>query len=62
MAEPTSPRDSLDVRKALIARMEKGELTLEQVQREVRRLKREAHRHGELTMHEQIRERRRARR
>lgn len=41
--------DSLDVRRALIERMDKGELTLEQVQAELKRLKRGAKAAGKVT-------------
>jgi len=41
--------DSLDVRVALIKRMHAGELTLDQVQAEVRRLKRNAKKTGKIT-------------
>ena len=41
--------DSMDVRVALIQRMFAGELTLEQVQAEVKRIKREAARNGKVT-------------
>lgn len=41
--------DSLDVRMALIKRMEAGELTLEQVQAELKRIKRGAKAAGKVT-------------
>lgn len=41
--------DSLDVRKALIARMHAGELTLAEVQAELARIKRNAKRNGQIT-------------
>lgn len=41
--------DSMDVRIALIARMDAGELTLAQVQAELRRIKRAAARAGKTT-------------
>ena len=41
--------DSLDVRMALIKRMNDGELTLEQVQSELKRIKRDAKKNGMVT-------------
>jgi hypothetical protein len=41
--------DSLDVRVALIKRMHAGELTLDEVQSEVKRLKRNAKKNGQIT-------------
>lgn len=41
--------DSMEVRLALIARMKAGELTLEQVQAELKRIKRAAKKAGKLT-------------
>jgi hypothetical protein len=41
--------DSMDVRKALIAKMEAGEMTLEQVQAELARIKRGAKAAGKTT-------------
>lgn len=41
--------DSIEVRKALIARMDAGELTLEQVQAELKRIKRGAGKNGQIT-------------
>lgn len=41
--------DSMDVRLALIERMHAGELTLEQVQTELARIKRAAKRNGQIT-------------
>lgn len=41
--------DSMDVRRALIARMDAGGLTLEQVQAELKRIKRHAKRSGQVT-------------
>ena len=41
--------DSLDVRMALIARMNAGEMTLEQVQNELKRIKRGAKAAGKIT-------------
>jgi hypothetical protein len=41
--------DSLDVRMALIARMHAGELTLAQVQAELKRIKRGAKKSGQIT-------------
>jgi hypothetical protein len=41
--------DSMEVRLALIARMDAGELTLEQVQAELARIKRAASRNGQTT-------------
>lgn len=41
--------DSMDVRKALIARMNAGELTLEQVQAELKHIKRGAGKAGQTT-------------
>jgi polysaccharide deacetylase 2 family uncharacterized protein YibQ len=41
--------DSLAVRVALIERMRAGELTLEQVQKELKRIKRNAKRNGQVT-------------
>jgi hypothetical protein len=41
--------DSMEVRMALIARMHAGELTLEQVQAELKRIKRDAKKNGKVT-------------
>jgi hypothetical protein len=41
--------DSMDVRLALIARMNAGELTLDQVQDELKRIKRGAKKSGQIT-------------
>lgn len=41
--------DSMDVRKALISRMDAGELTLEQVQAELKKIKRGAKAAGKTT-------------
>lgn len=41
--------DSMDVRAALLQRMKVGELTLEQVQAELKRLKRNASKNGQVT-------------
>lgn len=41
--------DSMEVRRALIRRMDAGELTLEQVQAELRRIKRTAKVQGKVT-------------
>jgi hypothetical protein len=41
--------DSMEVRAALIKRMETGELTLEQVQAEIKRIKRGAKKNGQVT-------------
>jgi hypothetical protein len=41
--------DSMDVRMGLIARMDAGELTLEQVQAELKRIKRDAKKNGQTT-------------
>jgi predicted nuclease with TOPRIM domain len=41
--------DSLDVRRALLERMKAGELTLEEVQQRLKRIKREAKVHGQVT-------------
>ena len=41
--------DSMEVRLALIERMNKGELTLDQVQSELKRIKREGKKQGLLT-------------
>lgn len=41
--------DSMEVRLALIERMHKGELTLEQVQAELKRIKRKARASGQIT-------------
>jgi hypothetical protein len=41
--------DSLDVRMALIKRMEAGEMTLAQVQEELKKIKRNAKKNGHLT-------------
>ena len=41
--------DSMEVRKQLIQRMESGELTLEQVQDELKRIKRNAKKNGQVT-------------
>lgn len=48
--------DSMEVRKALIARMEAGELTLEQVQAELKRIKRGAKARGLVTRSQAFRE------
>ena len=47
--------DSLEVRKALILRMEAGELTLEQVQAELKRIKRGAKAAGKITRTQALR-------
>lgn len=44
--------DSMDVRTALIARMDAGELTLDQVQAELKRIKSGARRNGKITRNE----------
>lgn len=41
--------DSIEVRKALIARMDAGEMTLAEVQAELKRIKRGAKRAGKVT-------------
>lgn len=41
--------DSMEVRVALIERMHKGELTLQQVQEELKRIKRNAKKNGKVT-------------
>jgi hypothetical protein len=41
--------DSMEVRMALIARMDAGELTLEQVQAELKKIKRNAKKNGLVT-------------
>lgn len=41
--------DSMEVRVALIERMHKGELTLQQVQDELKRIKRNAKKNGKVT-------------
>lgn len=41
--------DSLDVRKALLARVSAGEITLEQAQDELKRIRRSASRQGKTT-------------
>lgn len=41
--------DSMDVRLALIERMHAGELTLDEVQAELRRIKRKAKSNGQIT-------------
>jgi hypothetical protein len=41
--------DSMDVRRGLIRRMEAGELTLDEVQRELKRIKRAGKAAGKLT-------------
>lgn len=41
--------DSMEVRLALIARMDAGELTLDQVQAELKRIKRDAKKSGKIT-------------
>lgn len=41
--------DSMDVRMALVARMRAGELTLEQVQAELKRIKRSSNAIGKVT-------------
>jgi len=41
--------DSMDVRTALIAKMDAGEMTLEQVQAELKRIKRNASKNGLTT-------------
>lgn len=40
--------DNMDVRKALMARFRSGELTLEQVQSELKRIKRNASKQGKI--------------
>jgi hypothetical protein len=47
--------DSMEVRKALIARMDAGELTLAQVQEELKRIKRNAGKNGLTTRAKQWR-------
>lgn len=47
--EAGSVADSMEVRLALIARMDAGELTLTQVQAELARIKRSAKRNGQVT-------------
>jgi hypothetical protein len=47
--------DSMEVRLALIGRMKAGELTLEQVQAELARIKRAAKRNGQVTRSEAYR-------
>lgn len=41
--------DSLEVRKGLIARMKAGEMTLAEIQEELRKIQRGAHRRGLVT-------------
>lgn len=41
--------DSMEVRKALLARMHAGELTLDQVKSELAKIKREANKSGKIT-------------
>jgi len=41
--------DSLDVRMDLIARMKAGEITFDQMQAELRRIKRDAKKNGQVT-------------
>lgn len=41
--------DSIEVRKALLARVDAGEITLQQAQDELKRLKRTASRNGQTT-------------
>lgn len=41
--------DSMEVRRALIAKMDAGEMTLEQVQAELKRIKRNASKAGKTT-------------
>lgn len=41
--------DSMDVRLGLIAKMDAGEMTLEQVQAELKRIKRNAGKNGQIT-------------
>jgi len=41
--------DSMEVRLALIAKMDAGEMTLEQVQAELKRIKRKAKANGQIT-------------
>ena len=44
--------DSLDVRMALIERQKSGEITFTQMQAELKRIKRTAHKHGQVTRSE----------
>jgi len=41
--------DSLDVRMALIEKMNRGEMTLDEVQTELKRIKRNAKKNGQIT-------------
>lgn len=41
--------DSMEVRLELIAKMKRGEMTLEQVQAELKRIKRDAKKNGKIT-------------
>lgn len=41
--------DSMEVRRELIAKMERGEMTLEEVQAELKRIKRNAKKNGLMT-------------
>ena len=41
--------DSMEVRKQLVAKMERGEMTLDQVQAELKRIKRDAKKDGKIT-------------
>lgn len=41
--------DSMDVRKDLIAKMSRGEMTLDQVQAELKKIKRNARKNGRMT-------------
>jgi len=41
--------DSMEVRMALIAKMDAGEMTLEQVQAEIKRIQRKAKANGQIT-------------
>lgn len=48
--------DSIEVRKALIARMNTGELTLEEVQAELKTIQRSAKKSGQITRAQAYRE------
>jgi hypothetical protein len=48
--------DSMEVRMTLIAKMDAGEMTLEQVQAELKRIKRNAKKNGKITRNQAFRE------
>lgn len=47
--------DSMEVRKALILRMEAGEITLDEVQKELKKIKRDAKKNGKVTRNQVFR-------